>query len=229
MEKRGWIDGFGLKILMCILMTLDHLYYNLFPRQLLWAHYAARVVAPVFVYLMTVGMAHTRNRARYIGRMFAFGGGMLAVSLVLYIITGEILSNSIIVSLAISAALLDVLDRCIVEHKLGWIVVAVGLCAASLVFEGGYLIPLMAVIFYYLRRWPLVMCGVYVGVFGGMYLAEYLASGYLASQFFMICAVIPILCYNGQRGRGGWWAQYFFYLFYPLHLWIIFFWEILTL
>ncbi|RVU70996.1 MULTISPECIES: TraX family protein [Lactobacillus] len=34
--------------------------------------------------------------------------------------------------------------------------------------------------------------------------------------------VIPlILLYNGQRGKKSWITKYFFYIIYPVHLWIL--------
>ncbi|MSD84693.1 hypothetical protein GKC32_10945 (plasmid) [Lactobacillus curvatus] len=39
------------------------------------------------------------------------------------------------------------------------------------------------------------------------------------TQWMMIFAIIPILLYNGQKGPS---MKYFFYLFYPIHIWLLF-------
>ena len=38
-------------------------------------------------------------------------------------------------------------------------------------------------------------------------------------QWMMIGSLPVMLCYNGQRGKGG---GRFFYWFYPAHIWILF-------
>lgn len=231
-QKRGFLNAFQLKIIMVVLMLLDHLYYNLFPQSLLWAHYAARVVAPVFTYLVTEGMRYTRNRKVYILRIFAFGAAMAAGNVVLYWLYGAWIENSVLLSLAVGAAVIACID-CAKEtqgrQKALWMLAVAGLFFLSTLrwrgihlLEGAYLIPAMAVIFYYLRTRPVLMWSVYGLVFCLPLLLLLPETGRLEPQFFMLFAFVPILCYNGERGHSGAFAKYFFYLFYPLHIWIIF-------
>ncbi|MEJ1318174.1 TraX family protein [Latilactobacillus sakei] len=39
------------------------------------------------------------------------------------------------------------------------------------------------------------------------------------TQWMMIFAIIPILLYNGQKGRS---MKSFFYFFYPIHIWLLY-------
>lgn len=223
-QRQGFVDAFWLKLLMAALMLLDHLYYNLLPQELLWAHYAARVVAPVFVWLMCEGMRHTRSRSRYIRRMLGFGLVMLAGNALLYALFGRWIDNSILLSLAIGAGVIACIDRAREPgvQRGPWVLAVILLLVLSLFFEGAYMVPLMAVIFYYGKDRPLQMWGMYFVVFCLPYLLLWPSTGRLDPQFFMIFAILPIACYNGQRGRNGPFARYFFYVFYPLHIWIIF-------
>lgn len=41
-------------------------------------------------------------------------------------------------------------------------------------------------------------------------------------QWMMVGSLPLMLCYNGERGRGGTLAKRFFYFFYPAHIWILF-------
>lgn len=224
-QRRIGLDAFQLKIIMAVLMVLDHLYYNLYPDTLLWGHIAARVVAPTFCYLMTEGMLYTRNRPRYLLRMLGFALAMLAGNCILYALYGRWIDNSILMSLTISGTLILCIEKCRQCEgwkRMPWILCIFPLIGASLLFEGAYMLPLMALIFYYLRERPVVMWAAFFLAFSAGYLYSYTQSGNLSPYFWICLSIIPILSYNGRRGYGGPIAKYFFYIFYPLHLWIIF-------
>ena len=58
-------------------------------------------------------------------------------------------------------------------------------------------------------------------IFCGLYIAYLIVSGTFQTnnQWMMIFALIPILLYSGKNGRG---MKYFFYLYYPLHVYAIY-------
>jgi hypothetical protein len=39
------------------------------------------------------------------------------------------------------------------------------------------------------------------------------------AQWLMVFALIPIVLYNGRRGKG---SKYFFYIFYPAHIYALY-------
>jgi len=44
----------------------------------------------------------------------------------------------------------------------------------------------------------------------------------LFNSDWLFVTVFPFMAlYNGQRGKETSWSRYFFYIFYPAHLWII--------
>lgn len=225
---RGILDSFWLKNIMLVLMVLDHLYEFLFPKELLFAHYLARVVAPVFAFLMAQGMVHTRDRQKYILRLFSAGLVMAAGNLILFIVTDVNIPNNIFLSLAAGAALIFCLDKAREGTRAGapegvpiWAACGTAVVILSFFCEGQYLVPLMAVIFYYLRETPARMYIVFIAAAGVPYIVAYTLSGTLDPQFWMVCSVFPIMLYNGARGPESAPAKYFFYAFYPLHIWII--------
>lgn len=78
-----------------------------------------------------------------------------------------------------------------------------------LAVEGGLAMVALGVAFYILRahRW------LQIAVLFGVALLSYVVSGGI--QWMMAFAAVPMLLYNGQRGRG---MKHFFYIFYPAHI-----------
>lgn len=238
MKPHGILDAFALKMLMAALMLLDHLYYFLpqmgFP---IWFTGLGRLVAPTFCYLMTQSLTHTRNRSQYIGRMALAGGIMLAGNSALALIYGATLSNSIFLSLAVSATLVDALEQISLEGLTPVRIAAVAGCAFLCQYvEGGFLMPATAVIFYFLRERKALMCLVYA--VGGTLVVALLMGGFATGsarygfqllpglrvhvQFLQVFALVPILLYNGRPGLRNAFGKWFFYIFYPLHIWILY-------
>jgi hypothetical protein len=79
--------------------------------------------------------------------------------------------------------------------------------------EGGLFLVLLGLLFYIFRGKRLVQVAALVA-FG---LLSLLTAGNV--QWMMIFAAIPILLYNGERGKG---SKYFFYIFYPAHIYIFY-------
>lgn len=216
MKRNGFLNAFWLKLLMAALMLLDHLYYNLFTAELYVWHLAARVVAPMFAYFLSEGMIHTRNRSRYIGRLFGFAGVMAAGNVLLFALFGRWIGNSILVELGLAALIIVCADRVQNgENPALWLVAIVGLFAVSLVFEGKFIVPAIALVFYVFREKKFVGYAVFIG------LCSFTARLF-PEQIYMMFAIVPIMCYNGRRGPDNAFARYFFYVFYPVHLWVIF-------
>ncbi|MDL2233713.1 conjugal transfer protein TraX [Ruminococcaceae bacterium OttesenSCG-928-L11] len=221
LKKLQILDGFTLKMIMAVLMLMDHLYFFL-PGWPFWFHQVSRVVAPMFAFFVAEGMVYTSNRAAYIGRMALFGGVMLAADVVLFMIFGAYPPNTILISLAITAALIACIDKLredATTRRPLYLLAVVGLVLLSLFFEGMFICQLTGLVCYYLRSRKGLMCIVYVAVS----MAFLAMQGMAASvQALMIFAVIPFLLYNGKRGLNNRFAKYFFYVFYPVHIWILF-------
>ncbi|MDR0389067.1 MAG: conjugal transfer protein TraX [Spirochaetaceae bacterium] len=88
---------------------------------------------------------------------------------------------------------------------------------SPLFVEGGLVLVFLGVAFYLLRKYRLAQAGL-VLVVGALtwYFSRDTPGDF---QWLMVFAVIPLLLYNGQRGRGG---KYFFYVFYPAHIYLLY-------
>lgn len=96
--------------------------------------------------------------------------------------------------------------------------------------EGGQIIILFMLITYFLRNREMIR-----NIFYVLYSILILIFSYVSYDSFketllmllynsdwLFILVIPfIYLYNGERGNNSKFSKYFFYVFYPLHLWII--------
>ena len=67
---------FTIKIIALILMLIDHI-GEFFPDSPIWFRWLGRLAAPLFFYALAVGFRHTRNRKKYLLRLYLANVGMV--------------------------------------------------------------------------------------------------------------------------------------------------------
>ena len=87
MEKRKQWKGFTdfqLKWLALVLMVFDHIHYffEFTGKVPEWFSMLGRLSAPLFLFCLLEGFAHTRNRKKYFLRIYAIAVGMGALQYV---------------------------------------------------------------------------------------------------------------------------------------------------
>jgi hypothetical protein len=93
------------------------------------------------------------------------------------------------------------------------------LIPTPLTVEGGFLLVIVGMAFFLLRkyRWAQALVPVVTGLL--ILFTSRGETGLPNPQWLMVFAALPILLYNGRRGRGG---KYFFYAFYPGHIYLLY-------
>jgi hypothetical protein len=86
--------------------------------------------------------------------------------------------------------------------------------------EGGPVLVFIGAGLYLLRGSRLLQMGLILAVSAVTWFFSRNSPG--SVQWLMGCAVIPLLLYNGKRGRGGIGGKYFFYIFYPAHIYLLY-------
>lgn len=209
MAKIG-LTSFELKCIAIISMTIDHAGAVLFPSEY-WFRCLGRISFPIFCFLIVEGFFHTRNLNRYLLRLgiFAFISEVpfdLAFS-------GRCLNlehQNVFFTLFLSVIMLAALDRCREwPEKVVVLLIAMWLAVVGR-FDYSYRGLLLVFVFFVFRQYRCVSI-----VMGALW--NFLYQGTV--QKYGMLAMIPIALYNGEPGKR---MKYFFYVFYPLHLTILY-------
>jgi hypothetical protein len=120
-----------------------------------------------------------------------------------------------LVPIAISAFFLTLMGMpdFFTQQGAGVIVFIMQLIPNVMMVEGGPMLIATGLLFYLFREKRLIQAAVLVLV--GL-VSFFTAEGV---QWMMMFAAIPMLMYNGKRGKG---SKYFFYVFYPAHIYILY-------
>lgn len=208
-------------------MVFDHI-QQFMPFMPLWFRYLGRIVAPVFFFLIVEGFFHTHSVKRYILRLFAAGLAMSVGSglLVRFFPTVQGLQNNIFYSLGLGVILMWAFQwsRTATGQVWGWAIITLAV-VASFFTEAHYYGIMMVFVFYHYRDIPgrlapLYCLGALLPILASpMTLQHLLIYDY---QWMMIFALPILLAYNGAPGPRTPTAKWFFYIFYPVHIWIIY-------
>jgi len=219
------LSGSALKVLAMGLMLIDHLaafYWRMAPQfmQPLFAighkpvsayllmRLVGRLAFPVFAFLLVEGFVHTSNRRRYGVSLFVFALISEVPWNLVHVGAWHYPSQNVLFTLLLGflglCAIADLRGRRRAVALVGLLVVSIFLRADYGCSGYGFILLL-----YVLRRQPV--------------LQAVIGSCVLGSRWIAGLAFIPINMYNGQRGfiRGSL-SKYIFYVFYPLHLFVIY-------
>ena len=225
---RHGLNGNQLKLIAVVSMLCDHaairlLAYGLIPalyavgedalaerwNQVFWIlRSAGRMAFPIYVFLLTEGFCHTRDRSRYALRLGVFAFiSEIPFDLLVYGKIWNTHSQNIFFTLFLGVLMLTAVDwigrntdAALAQYRQMAVIVAAALLAWFLRTDYDAAgIMLIAVLFWFRLA---------AAEFRPIYIPG------LAVAFFLI------RCYNGTRGT--WNGKWFFYLVYPLHLLVLY-------
>lgn len=204
MQRIG-INGFTLKWIAIVSMLIDHMGAILFP-QYIEMRIVGRLAFPIYCFLLAEGAVHTSNIRRYEIRLLAFAC-LSDIPFDLAFFGGVTLEHqNVFFTLLLGVLVIEQFQK----HEGKWLYGAVAFVLASVLAEClhtdyGAKGVLFILCFFLLRRF----------VFAAM--NYWLANG--GVQVYAGFAALPLLLYNGRRGPK---MKYFFYIFYPVHLVILY-------
>lgn len=237
--KTGGLTVFHLKIIAYITMLIDHIgAFVIRPytdanletmgyrmMRILDSSYEVcrslgRIAFPLFCFMLVEGLFHTHNKWHYLARLAIFSLIAEIPFDLVHMDSTMWAQQSVMITLSIGLLVLILMDK--IRHSampqalrelLLFVPIAAG-CLAAYYAKCDYGFKGILVISALYLMYPLLSIDrpAYVISGGILYFWEWLNK---PSRVFSSLALIPVLFYNGKKGRSVKWG---FYLFYPLHL-----------
>lgn len=229
--KFGIFSNNVLKIIACITMLIDHMGVVLFPKIMI-LRIIGRIAFPIFAFLLAEGCYYTRNKIRH---LLVISGFAVVMQMVLFLAT-RMTDFSIFIHFSIAVLLclaIDVIEKFIRERK---VIVSIAL-VLSFIISVIMLILIDKNTTYFSSNYGIY--GIFVPVV--LYIIrKYIKHVHLLVSILIIClsmvlmhfftvwiqqlygmiACVFILLYNGKKGKYN--LKYLFYIFYPLHLVVLY-------
>ena len=236
--KIGFLSNNMLKMIAAICMVCDHVGMLLFPDIPLF-RLIGRLAFPIFGYLIAEGAKHTKNKLRYLLTMAGFAT-VIQVGYYLFVHSTEM---SVMVTFTLSLTIIFSLDL-FKETVFSKHPSAIKIAATALLFLGtilfaaimdrvidldyhfyGCLLPVFPALLTTpkVQNPPMIFKKIdqklprILATSVGILLLAFEFGG---SRYYGFLALPLLMLYSEQRGRLR--MKYFFYVFYPLHLIVLY-------
>lgn len=216
------MSSFILKIIAVVTMFTDHVGYVIFGK-FSYFNYIGRLAFPIFAFQISEGYLHTKNIKKYYIRLIIFA----LISQVPYMLFLSYFTSSL--TLNVFFTLLFGLTAILIYDKLNnkflGIILAICLAIVSQVIkcEYGFFGVSIIFLFYIFKNNRIFMNISYILAVFIYYLPRLIKTNfYYPNLILYTCttsAILLINLYNGKKGKD---TKYLLYLFYPLHLSILF-------
>ena len=225
------MNAFVLKIIACFTMFIDHVGYIVFDGHSSWFNYVGRLAFPIFAFQISEGYIHTHDVKKYFLRLILFAFISQIPFLLFHSIINNELGLNVIFTLFLGLVAIIIYDKYnkfvgvfsaiifgIIAHFLNsdYSFYGVGITFLFYVFNKNKCLLAISFIIATLMQYSYLILVYY------NYGFEFLKNVFIIYLPYFICtifSIIIILCYNKKKGPS---TKYFFYLFYPLHMILIY-------
>lgn len=232
------MTSFGLKIIAIISMLIDHLGDAWF-KQTTVMNVIGRIAFPIFAFQISEGYIYTKNLKKYFFRLFIFALlSQIPFMLFRSTFTTDFALN-IFFTLSFGLFTIFLYDKLInnsfslmknikienfFKHFFAILcLLIIGILAEVAKFDYGFYGILIIFLFYVFRNNKILMYVSFIIASIIRYAVIIYYDGYHYLYIFLIIfTILPLLLlhfYNGKQGRK---VKYFMYIFYPIHLLILY-------
>jgi len=240
-------DGFTLKMIAIIAMTINHIgvglnFYNKNFVFYIFSLVIGKLTFPIMAYLLVKGFNYTRNKIKYAIRLGMFW--LLSIYPFYYLFSSNLkfnilqqVTNNVLFTLLVGLVMMICLEK--VQSKIVrfWIVVFFTMITIAsdwpvlgiLMIYGFYsikdkkkkvIIPVSAISM--ISMVGIIVSGIMAvnaNVISSRFLWVIILEG---ASFLGMFATVPLLLnYNEEKGYSPFWIKWGFYAYYPLHLLIL--------
>ena len=224
-----------IKYIAIFAMLLDHIAYLFYdvlscyswgPALIFVFRALGRITAPVMCWFLVQGFVYTSSRVKYAIRLLIFA---IAAQIPYALFRTDVTlfaGLNVIYTLLVSFSMLWVLESKL-EKVPKWIIVVV-LIALSMFGDWAIFAPLMVLFFYFFKddRKRLI---IFYSVASVMVVLTDITILYVNHYYWyhelwqlgMFLFIPLLLSYNGEAGTRNQFNKWFFYVFYPLHLLVL--------
>ncbi|OQB14489.1 MAG: TraX protein [Firmicutes bacterium ADurb.Bin193] len=207
-----------IKLIAMITMLIDHIGLVLFPDQII-LRIIGRISLPLFAYQLGIGYIHTKNLKKYMLRLLLFGVGVqLLYSVGIYYLRVDRSPGdfNIFFTLALGLAAVYSYDKGKYIYLLLTIMAPIMLSYIGINPDYG-LYGIMLILIMYIEQKNLIRMAVFITAINLIYCFYSPEQSYI--QAFSVMAILFLIKPLYLRFNMPNWA---FYLFYPLHLAILY-------
>lgn len=216
------MSSFVLKIIAIMSMFMDHVGYAIFE-GFSYFNYIGRIAFPIFAFQISEGYIHSSNLKKYFLRLLLFA----IISQIPFMLFHSLLSSefslNIFFTLLLGLTCIYIYDKS--KYKfLGIILsITIGIIAEICMCDYGFYGVFIILLFYIFKNNFINASVSFILATGIKYLIPAIKSGlYNIYGYLFICTIIPLVfiaTYNGKKGKN---TKYLLYLFYPIHLLLLY-------
>lgn len=228
-----------IKVIAIIAMTLDHIAFTFVPSGTALhyiLHLIGKTTAPIMCYFLAEGFRYTHDRKKYFIRLLLFAVISQPVYYI-YVYGGApdsvlqfIRSLNFLFTLVLAFICLVILTDSKLHMMAKAILIAATITLAQFA-DWGYIIPVWTIIFFFFNKDKYKMLVAFIAatiiILPYTFLKNFESFAAFSYNYGALLALIPIKLYSGERDRSNTPLKkeinrWFFYIYYPLHMMIIF-------
>lgn len=216
------MSAFVLKIIAVVTMFIDHAGYVIFGKFSFF-NYIGRLAFPIFAFQISEGYIHTKNLKKYFLRLLLFA----IISQIPFMLFHSIISDSfalnVFFTLLLGLICIYIYDKLRYKSLALFICALIGFIAEYACCDYGFY-GIAIILFFYIFKSNILYSSISFIIINAIkYMLPILNYGLLNEYIYLfICTTIPIFfiaAYNGKKGKN---TKLLLYLFYPIHLLLLY-------